>query len=171
MEFSMDDLNAKTAESAEAVDYAGFWVRLWAWIIDSIIVLLVTAPALIFIYGWEYYDFDDETYGFIAGPADILISFGVPFFATVWMWTKYKATPGKMLFSLKIVKADTGAALTLKESVVRYFAYFAAAIPLCIGFFWVAFDSKKQGWHDKIAGTVVVRSKQRGTELVRFPQA
>jgi uncharacterized RDD family membrane protein YckC len=83
---------------------------------------------------------------------------------------KYRATPGKMLFSLQIVKADTGAALTLKESVIRYFGYYLAAIPLFIGFFWVAFDKRKQGWHDKIAGTVVVRRKQRGTETVRFPQ-
>jgi uncharacterized RDD family membrane protein YckC len=161
----MADLNPDT------VEYAGFWVRLCVWLIDSIIILIVTTPPLIAIYGWEYFDFDVETHGFVAGPADALISFGIPFLATVWLWMKYRATPGKMLFSLKIVKADTGAALTMKESVVRYFGYFIAAIPLCIGFFWIAFDSKKQGWHDKIAGTVVVRSKNAGAEAVRFPQA
>jgi uncharacterized RDD family membrane protein YckC len=167
----MDDLNAKTAESAEAVEYAGFWVRLWASLVDTVIYLLLTAPPLIAIYGWEYFDFDDETYGFIAGPADVLISWIIPMLATIWLWMKYRATPGKMLFSLKVVKADTGAALTLKSCIVRYFAYLIALLPLAIGFIWVAFDKRKQGWHDKIAGSVVVRSKQRGTEVVRFPQA
>jgi uncharacterized RDD family membrane protein YckC len=41
-------------------------------------------------------------------------------------------------------------------------------LPLCLGFIWVAFDRKKQGWHDKIARTVVVRVKDRGPERVRF---
>jgi uncharacterized RDD family membrane protein YckC len=163
----MNDLNA---EADETVEYAGFWVRLWASLVDTVIYLLLTAPPLIAIYGWEYFDFDDETYGFVAGPADVLISWIIPMLATIWLWMKYRATPGKMLFSLQIVKADTGAALTLKESVIRYFGYYLAAIPLFIGFFWVAFDKRKQGWHDKIAGTVVVRRKQRGTEAVRFPQ-
>jgi uncharacterized RDD family membrane protein YckC len=167
----MDDLNAKTAASAEAVEYAGFWVRLWASLVDTVIYLLLTAPPLIAIYGWEYFDFDDETYGFLAGPADALISFVIPFVITVWMWMKYKATPGKMLFSLTIVNADTGAALSLKSCIARYFAYLIALLPLALGFVWVAFDKRKQGWHDKIAGTVVVRSKLRGTEAVRFPQA
>ena len=161
----MTDLEAETAE------YAGFWIRSWTWLIDSIFFLLLTAPPLVAIYGWEYYDFDIETHGFFAGPADAIISFGVPFFVTIWMWMKYRTSPGKVLFSLKVVKADTGLALTLQQSVIRFFAYFVSFLPLCIGFIWVAIDSKKQGWHDKIAGTVVVRSKQRGTEPVRFPQA
>ena len=160
----MTDLNQETAE------YAGFWVRIGAALVDTIIYLLLTAPALIVIYGWEYYDFEEDIYGFIAGPADLLISWIIPMVATIWLWMTYRATPGKMLFSLKVVKADTGAALTLKEGIVRYLGYVVATIPLCLGFIWVGFDSKKQGWHDKIAGTVVVRSKNAGTEAVRFPQ-
>lgn len=50
------------------------------------------------------------------------------------------------------------------------FAYYVPAIPLCLGFLWVAFDSKMQGWHDKLAGTVVVRPTQRGPVPVRFRQ-
>jgi uncharacterized RDD family membrane protein YckC len=160
----MTDLNQETAE------YAGFWVRIGAALVDTIIYLLLTAPALIVIYGWEYYDFEEDIYGFIAGPADLLISWIIPMVATIWLWMTYRATPGKMFFSLKVVKADTGAALTQKEGIVRYLGYVVATIPLCLGFIWVAFDSKKQGWHDKIAGTVVVRSKNAGTEAVRFPQ-
>jgi len=45
-----------------------------------------------------------------------------------------------------------------------------AMIPLFAGIIWVAFDPRKQGWHDKLAGTVVVRPKRRGPEAVRFDQ-
>ena len=76
-----------------------------------------------------------------------------------------------MLLSLRVVDAKTGNSLSVGQSIVRYIGYFVAGIPFGLGIFWVGFDSKKQGWHDKIAGTVVVRSKQRGTEVVRFPQA
>jgi len=40
--------------------------------------------------------------------------------------------------------------------------------PFFLGIFWVAFDKKKQGWHDKLAGTVVVKTKKTGPEPVAF---
>jgi uncharacterized RDD family membrane protein YckC len=55
--------------------------------------------------------------------------------------------------------------------LARYVGYIISTIPLCLGFLWVGFDSKKQGWHDKIAGTVVVRNRRHGVEPVRFDQA
>ena len=91
--------------------------------------------------------------------------------AVIWFWTAKQATPGKMLLSLRVVDAKTGNSLSVGQSLVRYAGYFVSAIPFCLGLIWVGIDSKKQGWHDKIAGTVVVRSKSRGTEAVRFPQA
>jgi uncharacterized RDD family membrane protein YckC len=75
-----------------------------------------------------------------------------------------------MLLSLRVVDAKTGGSLSVGQSIARYLGYFVSVIPFCLGLIWVAFDSKKQGWHDKIAGTVVVRSKNAGTEAVRFPQ-
>ena len=64
--------------------------------------------------------------------------------------------------------AETGEAMSLGQSVVRYLGYFVAALPLCLGLIWVAFDPRKQGWHDKIAGTVVVRRKGGRTAPVAF---
>ncbi|MEO8407836.1 MAG: RDD family protein, partial [Oxalobacteraceae bacterium] len=46
--------------------------------------------------------------------------------------------------------------------------YFVSALPFCLGLIWVGLDKRKQGWHDKLAGTVVVRPKKRGTAPVRF---
>jgi uncharacterized RDD family membrane protein YckC len=67
-----------------------------------------------------------------------------------------------------VVDAATGNPLTTGQAIGRYFGYFVSAIPFGLGLIWVAFDSKKQGWHDKMAGTVVVRSKQPGSVAVQF---
>jgi uncharacterized RDD family membrane protein YckC len=164
-------MNDTSLEAARSVEYAGFWVRLWALIIDAILLFCVSAPLLLAIYGKQYYDITDDSQPLIAGAADVLISWVFPIVVTIWFWLKYQATPGKMLFSLRIVNVDTGLPITLKECIIRYLAYIPSTLVLFLGFIWAAFDGKKQGWHDKIAGTVVVRSKQRGTEAVRFPQA
>jgi uncharacterized RDD family membrane protein YckC len=90
--------------------------------------------------------------------------------AIVAFWVVKNATPGKMVIRAKIVDAKTGGAPSLSQYVIRYLGYYLSMIPLFLGFLWVAFDPKKQGWHDKLAGTVVVRPKQRGTETVSFEQ-
>lgn len=69
---------------------------------------------------------------------------------------------------LRVVDAETGKTLSVGQAVARYLCYIISMLPLCLGFIWVAFDRRKQGWHDKIAQTVVVRAKDRGPERVRF---
>ena len=78
-------------------------------------------------------------------------------YATIWFWLRYLGNPGKMALKLKIVDATTGEKPSPGQAVGRYFAYILATIPLCLGFIWIAFDKRKQGWHDKLAGTVVIR--------------
>jgi len=89
----------------------------------------------------------------------------------VVFWIYKQATPGKMAVSARVVDAKTGNTLTVGQSIGRYLGYFVSAIPLGLGLIWVAFDPKKQGWHDKLAGTVVIRSKNRGPEPVKFEKA
>ena len=150
-------------------EYAGFWARVWATIIDTILLCIVTYPLLIWIYGLAYFDFDRTA--FIAGPVDFLISWVFPTIAVVMFWIKKQATPGKMAISAIIVDATTGNKATAGQLIGRYFAYFISAIPLGLGMLWVAFDKRKQGWHDKLAGTVVIRQKQRGPTPVGFRNA
>lgn len=149
------------------LEYAGFWVRTGAAIIDSVLVVIITFPLLVSIYGWKYFD---STF-FIAGPADFLISWVFPAVAVVWFWKNKQATPGKMAFSMRVVDAGSGENLTTGQSIGRYLAYFISTIPMGLGLAWVGFDSRKQGWHDKLANTVVVRTKNRGPDPVHFPHA
>lgn len=140
----------------QATEYVGFWARIAATIVDTILVILVTFPLLIAVYGWAY--FDMEQTGFVAGKADFVISWVFPVVATIAFWILKQATPGKMLMSAKIVDAKTGEPASTGQLVGRYFAYFVATLPLCLGFLWIAFDKRKQGWHDKLAGTAVIKS-------------
>lgn len=152
------------------VEYAGFWVRLGATLIDTALVMAITFPLLIAIYGWQYFDPEMNT-GMLAGPADFLITWIFPLVAAIWFWRARQATPGKMALRLRIVDADSGHTLSTGQCVGRYFAYLVSIIPLGLGFVWIAFDRRKQGWHDKLAGSVVVRAKQRGSEPIPLPKA
>ena len=136
--------------------YAGFWIRVWAAIVDTILIIAITFPLLIWIYGSEYLDATET--GFIAGPADFLISWIFPAIAVVLFWKSRQATPGKMLVGARVIDAESGETLTTGQCVGRYLGYYPSMLVLGLGIFWVAFDKRKQGWHDKLAGTVVIRN-------------
>jgi uncharacterized RDD family membrane protein YckC len=120
-----------------------------------VLVVVICWPLVTLVYGRSYWYSD----AFIKGPADFLISWILPAVAIVLFWISREATPGKMAIGARIVDAQSGEAPTARQLVVRYLGYYVSTIPLLLGFVWVAFDPRKQGWHDKMAGTVVVRSR------------
>jgi uncharacterized RDD family membrane protein YckC len=73
-------------------------------------------------------------------------------------WLAFSRTPGMALLGLRIVREEDGGRLTPARVAVRYGGYLLSALPLLLGFAWAFFDSRKQAWHDKLAGTVVVRA-------------
>jgi uncharacterized RDD family membrane protein YckC len=150
----------------QAVDleYVGFWPRVGASIIDTILIGIIIWPTLTALYGESYWL--DEAY--VKGPADFLLSYVFPAIAVIIFWVARQATPGKMAISAKIVDAKTGLKPSTRQYIVRYLGYYFSLLPLFLGILWVAFDSRKQGWHDKLAGTVVVRPKIRGVKPVSF---
>ena len=157
------------AADSDGVEYAGFWVRVGACLIDTVIICTVTLPLLVAIYGWAY--FDEEKTDFIAGPADFVITWLFPAVVSILFWLRKQATPGKMAVSARVVDARTGNTLSVGQSVGRYLAYLLSMLPLGLGLIWVAFNPKKQGWHDLLAGTVVVRSKSPGANAITFEKA
>lgn len=153
-------------QQASEIEYAGFWSRVGATLIDTIIMLIITIPMLIAIYGASYW----ENENFIAGPADFVISYVLPAAVVILLWIRLSATPGKMAIGATIVDARTGGKPTSSQFIIRYLGYFISTLPLLLGYIWVAFDSRKQGWHDKMAGTVVIKRKAGNAEPVRFDQ-
>ncbi|MDH3209523.1 MAG: RDD family protein [Burkholderiaceae bacterium] len=155
--------------STAPIEYAGFWVRVGASLIDTVLVVCLIAPLLIAIDGWSYFEATEAA--LTAGVTDFLLSWVAPAVAVITFWLYKQATPGKMVLSAKVVDAKTGNTMTVGQSIGRYLGYIVSTIPFGLGFIWVAFDAKKQGWHDKLAGTVVIRSKSRGPEPVKFENA
>ncbi|HEV8193186.1 MAG TPA: RDD family protein [Ktedonobacterales bacterium] len=70
-------------------------------------------------------------------------------------WALLGQTPGKALLGLRVVRAN-GQRLSVRRSILRYFAYWVSALPLFLGFLWILVDNERQGWHDKIADTYVI---------------
>jgi uncharacterized RDD family membrane protein YckC len=92
-------------------------------------------------------------------PANILVNGVLPAVAVIVFWIYRQATPGKMAIGAKIVDEKTGGKPSTGQLIGRYFAYYVSTIPLLLGLIWVGIDARKQGWHDKLAGTLVVRSR------------
>jgi uncharacterized RDD family membrane protein YckC len=126
--------------------YSNFGIRLVASIVDGIVLSAVT------------------------GLARQLFGFGLPFGRRVWgnvnflvgalysilLWVNWHGqTVGKKLMKIKVVRED-GKPLDYRDAILRYLGYFVSAFVFLFGFFWVIWDEKKQGWHDKIAKTFVV---------------
>jgi len=153
-------------EHESELEYAGFWVRVWASLIDTVLLCILIYPPLMAIYGSSYWDNE----ALIHGPADLLLSYVVPALIVIVLWSKLSTTPGKMAVGARIVDARTGAKPTTTQFLIRYVGYYLSMIGFFLGFVWVGLDSRKQGWHDKLAGTAVVRRKAGTTEAVRFEQ-
>ncbi len=79
----------------------------------------------------------------------------------ICFWFKKQATPGKMCLSIKIVDAKTLGKPSRKQLIIRLFGYVISVLPALLGVIWIAFDSRKQGWHDKMANTLVIVEKKK----------
>lgn len=139
-------------------EYAGFWRRLMAFIVD----ILWISPLVIFLlyinYGGDYAHLQNRAASQLEHfewPV-FLINHILPALLIIWFWMKYAATPGKLLLDCEILDAITGQPITFKQALLRYAAYIVSALPLGLGFLWILWDKQKQSWHDKIAGTVVI---------------
>lgn len=142
------------SSSSSSPDYAGFWQRAAAFLIDWLIVIVVSMPVIVVVFGAEYFSLDP------ARRAWDLVTLLVLGVVIIGFWRYCGATPGKLALALKIVDAETGGPPPTGRLVVRLLCYFVSALPLYLGFLWIAIDRRKQGWHDKIAGTVVIHSDE-----------
>lgn len=129
--------------SMDHANRAGFWLRMAALLIDFILVGIVTSGIPIFSH--QHLLLGLAAYGAV-------------------MWKLKGTTIGGIICGLRVVRLD-GRAIDWPTAVSRALGCFLSAVVAGLGFIWVVFDSERQSWHDKIAGTVVVRAP-RGTPLV-----
>ncbi|MFZ6647125.1 RDD family protein [Undibacterium sp. TJN25] len=148
----------------DELEYVGFGPRFWAFIVDSVLITVLLLVLLLVVY-----DFKDLSSGvMLTGWTSIFLNYVLPALIVLAFWILKSATPGKMAIGAKIVDADTGLPPSMRQHIIRYVGYFVSMIPFFLGFLWIVFDNRKQGWHDKMAGTVVVRPKNHGNAPVKF---
>ncbi|WP_318493340.1 RDD family protein [Photobacterium leiognathi] len=145
----------------DETDYPGFWVRFIANIIDFILLTLVVHLPLGLALG---------AIGLGAGitneefTSPSIVAQLIPMFVTIGLfvtcWSKWQATPGKMVFKLKVVDTKTNEKATALRYLGRYFSYIASNITLGIGYLFIVFRKDKQALHDLISGTRVIYSKK-----------
>ena len=169
-----------------SLEYAGFWIRLAAGIIDlaivmsliysiSSIIIRITSDVTIPFHIFTGMELNSGVISLTAtshqlDPArlNFLLIFSITVLIiimyTIGMWVWQGQTLGKMVTGIKIIRTDSSP-LAFPHAVRRFFGFILCAAPAGIGFIWIAFDSRKQGIHDKIADTYVVKLPVRQVML------
>jgi uncharacterized RDD family membrane protein YckC len=150
--------------------YAGFVSRLIAFCIDLLVVVVISLVVVSFAEALlNFFTIDgivqqvtgqpkDAVYGPVRMAVNIAVLLFPPVFAVAYpivFWSIFGATPGMMLMGLYIRRVD-GRRLSVWRAIVRWFGSILSAIPLFLGFAWIAVDARRQGWNDKLADTIVV---------------
>jgi len=126
---------------------AGFWIRTVAYIVDGIIIGVFASILNNILFAGE---------AVRSGGLNFLI--GLLYFVYFWSGQGNGQTLGMRIFNLKVVKTD-GSQLDYVGALLRYVGLVVSFVCFAIGVIWVAFDGEKRGWHDKIAGTYVVKTQ------------
>lgn len=150
-----------------AVEHAGFWIRFVSHLADSLILGLIfygliwliyalwpdQGPNVVPVMGYRPYTIDFhvvvQIVYTIIYPAALLL-----YHVLFWSWRGQ--TPGKMMLRIRVVRTD-GSPLALGHAILRFIGWAIFGFTFLIGYLWIGFDSNKQGWHDKIADTYVVK--------------
>ena len=132
---------------------ADFGTRLVAYLIDAVILGVVDWILwAIFGLGLGRIRGVGGFFMFLGWLAILVVSWGY----LIYFWTKTGQTIGKKVMKIKVVDTQ-GQLLTVGMAILRIIGYMVSAAVLYLGFLWILWDPEKQGWHDKIAGTYVVR--------------
>jgi uncharacterized RDD family membrane protein YckC len=140
-------MTTTTMPTAATTEKAGWWTRFLAILIDSI-GLSIVSGILVSLTGGD---------SMSANSQGISTLLGVAYFCYFWSSYGGGQTLGMRALNIKVIKTD-GSQLDLVGAFLRYIGLVISCIALFLGVIWAAFDAQKQGWHDKIAGTYVVRA-------------
>jgi uncharacterized RDD family membrane protein YckC len=153
-----------TGAMRRAVHYGGFWIRFLAVVIDAIVIGVVTYPITFLIYaafGVSMFNTSRNvtpemiTRIMTGASLSFLISFAISLTYEAWFWVNRGATPGKMIFGLRVVR-PTGEGLTWGRAISRVFGRWLSSLTFLIGYIIAGFDSEKRALHDFICDTRVV---------------
>jgi uncharacterized RDD family membrane protein YckC len=140
----------------------GFWIRFLAFAIDNVIIyfislllLAIGALAVGVTYSPGEGDYFERLGEIIPFPYSLTVIIMTMVYYTYFIGS-IGQTIGKLICHIKVVQTN-GEPLSYGQAFLRWVGYLASGIFLSFGFFWIAVDPNRQGWHDKIADTYVVR--------------
>lgn len=108
-------------------------------------------------FGSDYFAaIGGRTVGFSQVALDFLIRTVFPTVFVIFFWLTCLGTPGKLMMECRVVDSRTLGRLSVAQAIGRYLGYVVSILPLCLGLFWIGWDRKKQGFHDKLAKTLVI---------------
>jgi uncharacterized RDD family membrane protein YckC len=132
--------------------YGGFWIRFVAYLLDELVIWFLFLVGYVLLgQGREVSEWDRTSTTIFGVIVLVVFILYFPVF-----WGTRGQTPGMMPLGLQVRRPD-GSRIGLGRAFLRLLGLVIAAIPFYLGLIWAGFDSRKQGWHDKIADTVVVR--------------
>ena len=151
---------------APGVDFAPHGARLVAYLVDALIVtavsiVLIVLVGLVFISGASLSE-DAETVNVSAEAvvATVLLTFVVVLLVLLYFpffWARGGQTPGMAIFGLRVVDDRTGGPVGWGTAGLRMLGMYVATAVFYLGFIWILVDKRRRGFHDLIAGTVVVK--------------
>lgn len=149
-------VNTAGVDASERVRVIGFGRRLGAMLIDGLIIAFMTFTITFGIgFVFLFFDMFIETRDTALQAAIAVAGIAFSAFYWIWSWSGNGQSIGQSTLGMTVVGKD-GLKLSKGKAVLRYFGFFISALFFGLGFIWVAFDKKRQGWHDKIAGSYVI---------------
>lgn len=139
---------------APGISFASAGARLVAYIVDVIVTLLlslalgIASVALIVVLP-------------VLAIVPLLAIFIVSFLYFPYFWQRNGQTPGMQMMGIKVVRDSDGGPITWGTALLRLIGYWISGFVFYIGYIWVFIDKRKRGWHDLIAGTVVIEASSR----------
>lgn len=146
-----ESVTIATPAPTKSIVYGGFWIRTLAFVIDALIVVILSEIIVQFL---KYFAENSDLSSF-AAILPLLISF---IYMTI-LWSSVQATVGQRVCGLRVVNAMTGTKISFLRATGRWFALLLAMSVLFIGVIMIAFTERKRGLHDMLAGTCVVKSE------------
>jgi uncharacterized RDD family membrane protein YckC len=153
----------RIAGPAPGVEFADFGPRLVAYLVD---ILIVTAVVIVGTISWAV----------VAAATGGITGSGMDAFAGVWLtvmvvvvsviglayfpffWARFGATPGMKMMNLRVVRDADGGPISTGQAILRLVGYWVSGLVLYLGYIWILIDKRRRGWHDLIAGTVVIKA-------------
>ena len=145
-------------QPAPGVFYAGNGARFIAYLVDAFIMGAIITVIVVALTGIGVAAASNDSAG-LAGASVLLAVLAVLLVYLLympWFWGHGGQTPGMKVLRVRVVRERDGGPVTMGQAYLRLLGFWISSAVFYLGFIWILFDGRRQGWHDKIAGTVVI---------------